>query len=208
MVDASADRSQDPSGRAGVEHVVVSQKRRQASGVTLHHPAGLCYPLPTLARRTKAALAPRRSPPEVGGDIVTAESDGPRVVAENETWVAFVPGFARWPVEVHLYPRRRVPDLAALDEPERDDLAALYLDVLARLDRMYDAPLPYISAWHQAPVRTDRDLWWLRCEIFSIRRAADKLKYLAGAESAMNVFINDVAPEDVAERLRGLGEDR
>jgi UDPglucose--hexose-1-phosphate uridylyltransferase len=39
-------------------------------------------------------------------------------------------------------------------------------------------------------------------QVFSIRRAPNKLKYLAGSESAMGVFINDIAPERAAEMLR------
>ena len=54
---------------------------------------------------------------------------------------------------------RDVPDLAALDDAERDELADVYLDLLRRLDRYYQAPdgsptdLPYIAGWHHAPVR-------------------------------------------------------
>ena len=51
------------------------------------------------------------------------------------------------------------------------------------MDGLYDGPLPYISAWHQAPVRVDRDLASLHLEVFSIKRAANKLKFLAGSES-------------------------
>ena len=122
-----------------------------------------------------------------------------------------MPFAARWPVEVHLYPRRQTPDLAALDEAQRDGLAELYRDVLGRFDAMYDAPLPYISAWQQAPAKgdhPDRRLAWLHVELFSIRRSADKLKYLAGTESGQGAFSNDVAPEAVAERLRELGTSR
>ena len=39
-------------------------------------------------------------------------------------------------------------------------------------------------------------------QLTSPRRAAGKLKYLAGSESAMGAFIGDVAPEATAERLR------
>jgi UDPglucose--hexose-1-phosphate uridylyltransferase len=35
----------------------------------------------------------------------------------------------------------------------------------------------------------------LHLELFSVQRGADKLKYLAGSESAMGAFINDVEPE-------------
>jgi hypothetical protein len=41
-------------------------------------------------------------------------------------------------------------------------------------------------------------------QLFSIQRAPGKLKYLAGSESAMGVFVNDVVPEAVAARLREL----
>ncbi len=65
--------------------------------------------------------------------------------------------------------------------------------------------MPYISGWHQAPVRTGRDLSYLHLQLFSIRRAPNKLKYLAGSESAMGAFINDVTPEQIAASLREAG---
>jgi UDPglucose--hexose-1-phosphate uridylyltransferase len=128
-----------------------------------------------------------------------------RVVVESEHWTAFVPATARWPVEVHLYPRRQFADLPALSDAERDDFAGIYLDVLHRLDNLFGVPLPYVAAWHQAPVRIDRDLAYLQLEVFSIRRAVDKLKYLAGSESGMGAYVTDVLPEDIADRLRAAG---
>jgi UDPglucose--hexose-1-phosphate uridylyltransferase len=47
-----------------------------------------------------------------------------------------------------------------------------------------------------------RDLGYLHLQLFSIRRAADKLKFLAGSESAMGAFVNDIVPEAAAQRLR------
>jgi UDPglucose--hexose-1-phosphate uridylyltransferase len=41
--------------------------------------------------------------------------------------------------------------------------------------------------------------------VFSIRRAADKLKFLAGSESAMGSFVNDIVPERAAQMLRDVG---
>ncbi len=63
---------------------------------------------------------------------------------------------------------------------------------------------PDISAWRQAPVRRGRDDFALHLELFTIRRAPGKLKYLAGSESGMGGCANDVAPE-AAKRLRELG---
>jgi galactose-1-phosphate uridylyltransferase len=114
----------------------------------------------------------------------------------------FVPAAARWPFEIHLYPTRHLPDLPALDDDERDGLGVLLQDVLAPFDGLFDLPMPYMATWHQAPVRLDRDLAHLHLEIFSIRRAANKLKYLASSESGAGVFINDVGAERAAELLR------
>jgi len=44
----------------------------------------------------------------------------------------------------------------------------------------------------------------LHLQLTSPRRAAEKLKYLAGSEAAMGAFISDTTPESVAERLREL----
>jgi UDPglucose--hexose-1-phosphate uridylyltransferase len=85
---------------------------------------------------------------------------------------------------------------------ERDELADFYPRLLQALDALYDSPTPYISAWHQAPVHANRDHLRLMAQITSPRRAVDRLKYLAGSESAMGAFIGDIPPEQAAERLR------
>lgn len=210
VLDAWADRTAELSCLPGVEQVFCFENRGEEIGVTLHHPHGQIYAYPFVTPRSRQMLAAaRRYRERTFGNLFAAVLEAEhhaavRVVRRTEHWTAFVPAAARWPLEVHLYPHRQVPDLPALTDPERDDFCELYLDLLRRLDRLYDRPLPYIAAWHQAPVRADRDLAYLHLELFSIRRAADKLKYLAGSEAAMGVFINDVAPESVAARLRDL----
>ncbi|MFE9246668.1 galactose-1-phosphate uridylyltransferase [Nocardiopsis sp. NPDC006938] len=209
VVDAWADRTEALSARPDVAHVYVFENRGPEIGVTLHHPHGQIYALPFVTPRTERELdSARRHRAATGGDlfgdILAAETAGPRVVLRNEHWTAFVPEAARWPVEVHVYPHRAVPDLPALDGDERTALAELYSDLLGRADRLFGAPLPYVSAWHQAPARDPeaRGLARLRLELFSVRRAPGKLKYLAGTESGAGVFSQDVTPESTAHRLR------
>ncbi|BDZ44916.1 hypothetical protein GCM10025866_08250 [Naasia aerilata] len=124
------------------------------------------------------------------------------MLLSGEHWTAFVPFAARWPLEVHLLPHRHVPDFAETSVDERDELAGLYLRLLRGIDALYPTPTPYIAAWHQAPVHSHRDQVRLMLQITSPRRAADKLKYLAGSEAAMGAWIGDVPPERAAEFLR------
>lgn len=99
-----------------------------------------------------------------------------------------------------MLPHRQIPDFTATSDAERDELAALYLRLLRGIDALYDSPTPYIAAWHQAPVHRGRDTF--RLQLTSPRRAADKLKYLAGSVSAMAAWIADVTPESAAESIK------
>ncbi len=208
VIEAWVDRTASLSALPDVEQVFCFENRGREIGVTLSHPHGQIYAYPFVTPQTRTMLGSAeryrdRTGRNLFADVLAEEQDaGIRVVHSTEHWTAFVPAAARWPVEVHLYPNRQVPDLAALTDTERDDLAAAYLNLLQRLDALYDRPLPYVAAWYQAPVHADPGLTYLHLRVFSIRRAPDKLKYLAGSEAAMGAFITDVLPEDVAHRLR------
>ncbi|MGH3391459.1 MAG: galactose-1-phosphate uridylyltransferase [Actinomadura sp.] len=210
VIEAWADRTAALSELADVEQVFVFENRGVEIGVTLHHPHGQIYGYPYVTPRTRQMItAAERHHAATGrelfADVLAAEQKAEvRVIRQGEHWTLFVPAAARWPVEVHLMPHRHVPDLAALSAAERDELAELYADLLRRCDALYETPLPYVAGWHQAPVRTARDRIRLHLQLFSVRRAADKIKYLAGSESGMAAWVNDVPPEQIAERLRVL----
>jgi UDPglucose--hexose-1-phosphate uridylyltransferase len=203
VVEAWADRTAELSALDDVEQVFVFENRGEEIGVTLHHPHGQIYAYPFVPPRSRQMLASAHKNHDIFASVLAAEREsGVRVVAANEHWTAFVPATARWPYEIHVYPNRQVPDIPALDGAERDAFGPLYLEVLRRLDGLFGVPMPYISAWYQAPVRTDRDLAYLHLQLFTSRRAPGKLKYLAGSESAMGAFVNDIRPEQAAELLR------
>ncbi|MFF9310846.1 galactose-1-phosphate uridylyltransferase [Streptomyces sp. NPDC014748] len=218
VLQAWTDRTSELSHLPSVEQVFCFENRGAEIGVTLGHPHGQIYAYPFTTPRTARMLSSLAAHKEASGGenlfdaVLERELAGERVVLESAHWAAFVPYAAHWPYEVHLYPKRRVPDLLALDEAARTEFPQVYLELLRRFDRIFgdgEPPTPYIAAWHQAPfgalakfegvVRED---FALHLELFTIRRTSGKLKFLAGSESGMNVFINDVPPERAAERLR------
>ncbi|GAA4913950.1 galactose-1-phosphate uridylyltransferase [Streptomonospora salina] len=223
VVEAWADRTAELGARPDVAHVYPFENRGVEIGVTLQHPHGQIYAYPfvppRIAAMREAAGKHRAATGANLFDTVVADERraGSRVVAEGEHWTAFVPAAARWPYEVRLFPLRRVPTLDRLDDDQRDELAGIYLDLLGAFDGLFpqpaggtDPPTPYISAWHQAPVDADGTPdpeFGLHLQLFTLRRAPGKLKYLAGSESGMAAWINDVAPEDAAERIRAALPD-
>ncbi|MFM9697973.1 galactose-1-phosphate uridylyltransferase [Streptomyces europaeiscabiei] len=218
VLDAWTDRTAELSHLPSVEQVFCFENRGAEIGVTLGHPHGQIYAYPFTTPRTALMLRSLAAHKDAtGGEnlfdaILERELADERIVLRTEHWVAFVPYAAHWPYEIHLYPTRRVPDLLALDEDARSEFPKVYLELLRRFDRIFgegEPPTPYIAAWHQAPFGTleefegvQREDFALHLELFTIRRTSGKLKFLAGSESGMNVFINDVPPERAAERLR------
>jgi UDPglucose--hexose-1-phosphate uridylyltransferase len=211
VIEAWADRTAELSGLPGVAQVSVFENRGREIGVTLHHPHGQIYAYPFVVPRTEGMLRQaerhRGRGRDLVGDLLAEEvAAATRIVTRGDHWTAYVPVAARWPVEVRVVPHRHLPDLTALDAGERDELSGIYPELLRRFDAFYPkvTAVPYIAAWHQAPVGEGRDLCRLHLHIFSIMRAPRKLKYLAGSESAMGAWVNDTTPERIATRLREL----
>jgi UDPglucose--hexose-1-phosphate uridylyltransferase len=211
VLEAWIDRTTELSQLPGVEQVYCFENRGREIGVTLSHPHGQIYAYPFVTARTARMLSMcaahgRQTGSNLFDEVLAAElSAGSRIVVAGKHWVAFVPRASRWACEVHLYPSRRVPDLAALTEAAKTEFCTLYLDILGRFDRLWGSPAPYVSAVHQAPVREGREQFALHVELFSIRRGVDALQYLAGSELGMGVFAVDADAETTAERLRQLG---
>lgn len=217
VLEAWTDRTAELAGLPQIEQVFPFENRGADIGVTLGHPHGQIYAYPFVTPRTALMLRSVREHRAVTGrnlfdDVVERErTEGGRVVLAGQHWVAFVPYAAHWPYEVHLYPHRRIPDLRGLDDAARTEFPQIYLELLRRFDRIFgegEPPTPYIAAWHQAPFRAaGRHDFALHLELFTIRRTSGKLKFLAGSESGMSVFINDVPPETAAERLREVASE-
>ncbi len=213
VVEAWADRTAALNAMDGITQVYCFENRGEEIGVTLHHPHGQIYGFPFVTPRTatmleQAAQYTGRTGRNLFDDLVEGEiAAGTRIVTRNEHWTAFVPAAARWPYEVWLFPAQRVPDIPALSDEARTGFCDIYLDVLRRMDALFDMPLPYIAAWHQAPVRVVPGAaeFGLHLQVLSVRRAPGKLKYLAGTESGMGVWIGDILPEEAALRLREAG---
>jgi UDPglucose--hexose-1-phosphate uridylyltransferase len=210
VLDALAHRTEALGAMDGVEYVFCFENRGEEIGVTLSHPHGQIYAYPFIPPRMARTVTAAREHHDATGEclqcslLAAEQAASARIVEKGEYFTAYVPFAARWPYEVLVVPHRHVADLPALNDAERAELAQLYPSVLRRFDGLFDTPAPYIAGWQQAPTREARDVWHLALQIFSIRRAPGKLKYLAGSESGAAVWINDIAPETAANALRSV----
>jgi UDPglucose--hexose-1-phosphate uridylyltransferase len=197
VVDLWAERTAELGARDDVQYVLVFENRGAEVGATIPHPHGQIYAFDLLPPRALIELARH------GARALNDDAIGDRLVSANPTWRAWVPEAANWPYELLVAPSRPVGDLPALDDDHRDGLASVLRDVLARLDRLFDAPMPYMMWFHQRP--TDGGPWedaWLHLHIAPLYRAPGTPRFVAAGELGSQVFFNPVDPVDAAARLR------
>ena len=193
VIDLWAERSAALGARPDIEYVLVFENRGAEVGATITHPHGQIYAfdfVPDVPRRELER-----------GD--TLGDPGERIVADAPGWCAWVTEAPTYPYALVLAPTAPVPDLPSLAEDARDGFAQLLVDVLARLDRVFGRPTPYMLWIHQRPF--DGEDWpeaKLHVEIVSPWRAAGVMRYVAAGELGSGVFFNPVAPEDAARALR------
>ena len=200
VVDLWCERTEALGARDDVSYVLVFENRGEEVGATIAHPHGQIYayddvpdvPLTELRRAARGDCA------------LCAPTDAALAVAESDGWRAWVPAASAYPYALLLAPDVHRPDLPSLDGPQRDGLAALLVDVLGRLDRLFEAPLPYMLWIHQRP--TDGGTWpeaHVHLHVISPMRSPGVQRYVAAAELGSGAYTNPVVPEDAAAALRG-----
>lgn len=174
-------------------------------GQTQTHPHGQTYGVsflpPLISRERDHFRAVRETTGRcIGCDLVAAERGSAREVITTPYWCGFVPAFARYPYEVHLYAGDHVSTVAELPrggEAARE-LASILLQLVRAENQVYTAPMPYMLVIHQL---ADPD-FHLHLELLPVGRSPGKLKYAASVETGFGLWLNDSLPEVKASELR------
>lgn len=208
--DRCAEIAKDPN----IDFIFLFENKGTEIGVTLHHPHGQIYAfnhVPPFVLSEHKMSADHHS--KTGECLICSITKdelkaADRIVFETHNIVAFVPFAARYPYEVHITTRQHRPLIQQLTDDERRDLAIALKTILLKYDKLFDFPMPYIMAHHQARARDTNcaDYHW-HIELYPPYRTAKKLKYLAGVESGTGFFINDTFPEEKAAELRRIEVD-
>lgn len=201
VVDLWAERTAALGGRDDVAYVLVFENRGPEVGATIPHPHGQIYAFPEVPPAPEREL--------VTGACALCDVDpGDRLVATVGGWRAWVPDAATWPYALVVAPEAHEPDLPALDGTARDGFAAALVDALGRLDRLFDAPMPYMLWIHQRP--TDGQAWptaHVHVHVAPLYRSPGTQRYVAAGELGSGMFFNPVDPVDAAAALRAAGHD-
>src|SRR6267142_2090766 len=197
------------SSRDGINHVLIFENKGEAVGVSNPHPHCQIYATNFVFKTIETeARASERHLAETGRvlfqDILAAEiEDGRRIIAENDSAIAFLPYFARYAYEVFVAPKATHPNIATLSNREVRDFAEVLKRVLVKFDNLWQMPFPYVMPLHQAPVDGgDYSGFHFHIEFHPPLRKPNLLKYLAGPEIGGGNFLSDTSAEEKAAELR------
>ena len=178
--------------------MLVFENRGAEVGATIPHPHGQIYSYldvpPNPSRELGAATC-----------ALCAEEPGDRLVSAADGWRAWVPHASVYPYGLVVAPTAHAPDLPSLSAASRRGLATVLVDVLHRLDALWDRPMPYMLWFHQRPF--DGGSWptaHVHVEIAVPQRAPGVLRFIAGGELGSGLYVNPVVPETAAAELRAV----
>ncbi|MDP3509065.1 MAG: galactose-1-phosphate uridylyltransferase [Candidatus Melainabacteria bacterium] len=205
------DRYNTLAAREDIKYVFIFENKGEAVGVTIHHPHGQIYAFSELPPMIERELKSEREHMEKSGKCIHCEiiaeekSSNARLVAENANFIAFVPFYARYPYELHLYSKHHRAAINEFSKQEDLDLAEILHVVLKKFDGLWNISLPYMMVMHQRPT-DDQDYpgSHFHIEFYPPLRTPQKRKYLAGVESGAGTYINDTHPEVTSQELRNV----
>lgn len=200
VIEVWDERYRALGARPDVRYVLEFENRGAEVGATIQHPHGQIYAFDTVPPNPLHELS--QATCALCDEFAAGGPDPELVVCEHNDWVAWVPAAAVWPYELRIAPRSHIADVPAA-RSTWDAFAAVLVDALTRIDRLFDGPMPYMLWIHQKP--TDGGSWpnaHLHVHVTPILRAPALQRFVAAAEQGAGVYLNPVPPETAAANLR------
>ncbi|MCD6140954.1 MAG: galactose-1-phosphate uridylyltransferase [Thermococcus sp.] len=190
-----------------IAYLSIFRNKGEEIGVSLTHPHGQLYALPFIPLKVRVKIGNSRRYYDrfkkcLFCKILDEELKGERLIYENNDFILFLPFFANWPFEVHIYPKRHVQWLTQLTQAEILNLADILRVTTGTLNSLFERQMPYVMSVYQAPFKGEYPFYHLHIEFYPLLREKDKLKYAAGIEMGTWEFTYDGIPEENARKLR------
>jgi len=205
------DRYKTLSKNDYIKYILIFENKGKEIGVTLSHPHGQIYafsyipPIPE-AELESSRLFFNKNRSCLHCKIIDREiSEKIRIVIENDYFIGFIPYYASWPYEVHVYSKNHYQNLTFLKDKEVSSLAAVLKGIILKYNALFGMRMAYVMVIHQSPVNQGNYSYYhFHFEFYPPYRTSEKLKYIAGCELGAGTFINDTLPEEKAKELNRI----
>jgi len=195
LLDVYAERTRAISKNRRIEYILIFKNSGGRAGASLQHSHSQIFATafvpPHLSDKSRQARAYTRAFGScVYCDVLSIESEGPRLVYSDNHAIAFTPYASMHNYEVWILPRRHIDNITDLTAAERLAWAHILRQVLRRIGEL---GFPYNYYFHQVVRDRDQHLYM---------KITPRGSVWAGVEIGSGVILNPVAPEDAARYYR------
>jgi len=183
-----------------VKHAMLFMNCRSEAGASLEHIHLQVIGSPVVSDHLKNRVERNRRHLDTHKETLMSAllkwevSQKARIIYQAKYFTVVCPYASRFPFQVWIVPNDPSVSFLEIDEDVRDELAYMSRDVVRRLEEALDNP-SYNFLMHMAPFgQMAADHWYL--EFFPRTARA------AGFELGTDVWVNPIAPELAAKRLR------
>ena len=126
--------------------------------------------------------------------MINEEIGGPRQILQTEGFIAFCPWSPSYPYEFWIAPKKHTTSFSKITQKEINDLSLILRSTLGGLSKTIKN-VSYNLVFHLSPEKKNsRQIHW-HIEIYPITKS------WSGLERGYGIFLNDVSPEEAAEKL-------
>jgi len=199
-------RYQEVKAHPLVRHVVIFKNQGLRAGGSLEHPHSQIYGLPVVPFEVEVRLREMARYYDINDrclicDLIADElSEGQRVIAQNESFVALMPYADLSPYHFWILPKRHHPCFDSLNEQEIPLLAKLIRHVFGQMFQALKNPdfnLVIQSLSHYEK-EFESFHWYIS--------VIPQVKHKGGLEYAGGLYVNPVLPEVAAKEFRDVEE--
>jgi len=181
-----------------IQAVVAFENSGSEFGPSIKHPHGQMFALPFVPKR----LLPTQKQCIICEHIAKNDYQN-NIIEETNNAFLVCPPYARFPFEMHIFPKNHFASLNNLNYNTLTDIAKLTKLGLQLLAAIKTGKMSYMLLIYVAP-KTHLHDYHLRIEIVPINKPFGGRKYLGGLELGFGVFVNPAIPEEIAAQLRKL----
>ncbi|MCX7000323.1 MAG: galactose-1-phosphate uridylyltransferase [Candidatus Sumerlaeota bacterium] len=182
-------------------YILIFKNHGREAGATLDHPHSQLIALPIVPKRVQEETAGAAKYYDykercVFCDIIHQElGENVRIVAENDTFLSFLPFASRFPFETWIISKNHESYFIDIQKNGVADLARILKQTLRKIKYTLGDP-PYNYLIHTTPFETDATPYYhWHIEVIP------KLTSVAGFEWGTGFYINPTPPEDAASYL-------
>ena len=185
-----------------IAYLSIFRNHGKVAGASVKHPHSQMIATPLVPPRVEKEMDKMKKHKQKTGKCLIChmakfeEKVEQRIIMENDHFLAFSNFAPRFPYETTIIPKKHRDTIEDITEKEMESLADFLSGLFEKFDKLLDDP-PYNLILHVSPIKM-RGLDYFHWHIEIIFR----LSQPAGFEWGSGIYINSVAPEVAAEKLR------